>query len=94
MDHQNYKPEIDFKYFIYLAFSKKMSWEMLGNLFEDLTHSLSRAKDLNKVLLEELRLCNCKLHENLPEFEGVENEIPGIIDDSTESMNGQDNLGQ
>ena len=47
MNYKNYKPEIDFKYFIYLAFSKKMSWEMLGNLFEDLTYTLTQAKDLN-----------------------------------------------
>ena len=99
MDCQEYKPEIDFKYFIYLAFSKKMSWEMLGNLFEDLTQTLTQAKDLNKVLLEELRLCNSKLHENsqdvagvpeVSEVEEIENEPPEINDDTIESIKDQE----
>ena len=90
MDCQNYKPEIDFKYFIYLAFSKKMSWEMLGNLFEDLTQTFTQAKDLNKVLLEELRLCKSKLHEDVTGVQEIENEISEIIDENIESMKDQE----
>ena len=63
---------------------------MLGNLFEDLTHTLTQAKDLNKILLEELRVCHSKLHEHLPEFEEIENEIPDINDEKLESVNDQD----
>ena len=69
---------------------------MLGILFENITQTLSQAKDLNKVLLEELRLCNCKLRENLPdityvqEVEEIENKTPEISEDNVESIRGQD----
>ena len=99
MNQQSHKPEIDFKYFIHRAFSKKMSWEMLGILFENLSQTLTQAKDLNKVLLEELRLCNSKLHENsqdvagvpeVSENEEIENEPPEINDDTIESIKDQE----
>ena len=96
MNYENNKQEIDFKYFIHMALSKKMSWEMLGILFENIAQTLSQAKDLNKVLLEELRLCNCKLRENLPdityvqEVEEIENKTPEISEDNVESVKGQD----
>ena len=65
MDYQNYKPEIDFKYFIHLAFSKEMSWEALANLLNDLTQTLTKSKQLNTILLEELRVLYFKSHENV-----------------------------
>ena len=52
---RNNKPEIDFRYFISLALCKEMSWNALGNLLEDLTQTLSKSKELNKILLEELQ---------------------------------------
>ena len=79
MDYQNYKPEIDFRYFIHLAFDKEMSWEALAILLNDLAQTLTKSKELNKILLDELRVLYFKSHENemiaTSEIEEFETEL-------------------
>ena len=65
MDYQSYKPEVDFRYFIHLAFGKEMSWEALAILLNDLAQTLTKSKQLNMILLEELRVLYFKSHENV-----------------------------
>ena len=65
MDYQSYKPEVDFRYFIHLAFGKEMSWEALAILLNDLAQTLTKSKELNKILLDELRVLYFKSHENV-----------------------------
>ena len=83
---QNEKPEIDFKYFISLAFSKKMSWDALGYLLEDLTKTLIQSKELNKILLNELKLL---IESRLPDYfeneiQETNNDVSEIIEDHNE----------
>ena len=52
----DYQSEINFKYFIFLAFKKEISWDNLAIILDGLTTTLQRSKELNKILLEELKL--------------------------------------
>ena len=59
----SYKPEIDFRYFIYLAFKKQISWDALASLLDGLTMNLAQSKELNKILLKELELSEESLNQ-------------------------------
>ena len=52
----DYQSEINFKYFIFLAFKKEISWDSLAIILDGLTTTLQRSKVLNNILLEELKL--------------------------------------
>ena len=45
----------DFSFFINLALQAEISWDELENILEDLTPTLDKSKELNKVFLTELR---------------------------------------
>ena len=84
---QNDKTEIDFQYYIHLTFAEDISWETLGILFENLTQTLEQSKELNKILLEELRASESKLKNRIKilnnvkdtsSFEEIENEVQTI----------------
>ena len=81
MDYQDYKPEIDFRYFIHLAFGKEMSWEALANLLNDLTQTLTKSKELNRILLDELRVLYFKSQENVIKDTSEEYETDLLDDD-------------
>ena len=49
------KSDVDFKYFISLALQKKLSWDCVANILNELTLSLSLSKQLNIILLKELK---------------------------------------
>ena len=59
------EPEVDFKYFIKLALFKKLPWETLNNLLEGLTHTLAKSKELNQILLHELKTSEFKYQDHL-----------------------------
>jgi len=59
------EPEVDFKYFVKLALFKKLPWETLNNLLEGLTHTLAKSKELNQVLLDELKASELKYQDHL-----------------------------
>ena len=48
----------NFSYFINLAMSAKITWTELGNILDDLTPSIEKSKQLNKVLLKEFEVLN------------------------------------
>ena len=49
------KSDVDFKYFISLGLQKKLSWDCVANILNELTSSLSLSKHLNSLLLKELK---------------------------------------
>ena len=54
---------VNFSYFINLAISAKITWTELGNILDDLTPSLEKSKQLNKVLLKEFEVLNSQKME-------------------------------
>ena len=54
-ESNRYNGEIDFKYFIFLALKKEISWDNLAIILDGLATTLQRSKELNKILLEELK---------------------------------------
>ena len=59
------EPEVDFKYFVKLALFKKLPWETLNNLLEGLTQTLAKSKELNQVLIHELKTSESKYQDHL-----------------------------
>ena len=57
--------EIDFRHFIKLAKGFVVSWASLSTLLNEMASNFVLSKELNKVLLEELKLSETKLHEIL-----------------------------
>ena len=56
--------DTDFRYFINFALNDQISWEVLGIFLDDFTSDLSKSKDLNKILLEQLRQLHLILKNN------------------------------
>ena len=78
--------EMDFRYFINFALNGELSWKVLAVFLDDLTPDLSKAKELNKILLEELEKQQGKsktMQDNDEKSE--ENEDP-LEPDEDESM--------
>ena len=61
--------DTDFKYFINFALRDQISWEILGKFMDDFTSTLSKSKQLNRVLLEQLQ----EFHDQLKNNEVPEN---------------------
>ena len=57
--------QVDFNHFVKLAKSRVISWESLSTLLDEMASTLALSKNLNKVLIEELKLSETKLHEIL-----------------------------
>ena len=53
--------QVDFNHFVKLAKSRVISWESLSTLLDEMTSTLALSKNLNKVLIEELKLSETKL---------------------------------
>ena len=77
--------DTDFKYFINFALKDQISWEMLGKFMDDFTSTLSKSKQLNKVLLEQLQ----EFHNQLKNNEVTEN-VKTDFDIETVNENDQD----
>ena len=45
----------DFKYLIGMALQNKISWKALGSLLDEMTSTLKKSKEVNKILLEQLQ---------------------------------------
>ena len=60
----------DFKYLIGMALQNKFSWKALGSLLDEMTSTLKKSKQVNKILLEQLRLLQWKTQND--EFEAGE----------------------
>ena len=56
--------QIDFNYFIKFALNDQISWDVLGVFLDDFTSDLSKSKDLNRILLEQLRQFHLILKNN------------------------------
>ena len=61
----NDKIHVDFKHFVKLAKTSVISWDSLSTLLDEMVSNFVLSKQLNKVLLEELKLSETKLVEIL-----------------------------
>ena len=52
---------VDFTEFINSALNDQLSWEVLGVFLDNLTPTLAKSKDLNKILLQKLKQLNIQL---------------------------------
>ena len=78
---------VDFKYFVKLAMNKKISWNLLISLIDESTPTLEKSKELNKILVEELRKIQSNL-EDIQNFEqNVQNNAIPINDFTNEEEN-------
>ena len=62
---QNLDEKVDFSYFIKLALSKNISWNVLAIHFDESTTTLEKSKELNNVLIEEMKKLQTKIEELL-----------------------------
>ena len=76
--------DTDFKYFINFALRDQISWEILGKFMDDFTSTLSKSKQLNRVLLEQLQ----EFHDQLKNNEFPEN-VTTDLDIETTNENDQ-----
>ena len=58
------RPEVDFKYFISLAVKKKLSWDSVLNILDEMSPTLFLSKQLNCILLQELKESQSKQCQN------------------------------
>ena len=56
---------VNFSYFIKLAMQSEISWIDLENIFEDLTPTLEKSKQLNKVFLKEFQALQSQKSETI-----------------------------
>ena len=79
------KSGVDFKYFIKLAIQKKLTWDCVANILDQLTSNLQLSKHLNSILLEELKESESKQctnqNEHLQENVKVDAKITKSQDD-------------
>ena len=59
------KIQVDFRHFVKLAKSNVISWDSLSTLLHEMASNFALSKELNKVLLEELKASETKIHELL-----------------------------
>ena len=64
--------KVDFKHFIKLAKANIISWDSLSNLLNETTSTLNLSKELNKILLEELKRSETDLLRHLAKEKEVE----------------------
>ena len=73
--------KVDFKHFIKLAKANIISWDSLSNLLNETTSTLNLSKELNKILLEELKRSEMNLLKNLAKDKEVQSiESNGIVE--------------
>ena len=82
------RPEVDFRYFISLGLKKKLTWDSVLNILDEMSPTLFLSKQLNYVLLEELRKSQSKQCQN-PSVHKI--ELDGNIQE-TGSECGPENL--
>ena len=68
--------KVDFKYFIKLTKANIMSWDSLSKLLNETTSTLNLSKELNKILLEELKRSETDLLRHLAKEKEVERIAP------------------
>ena len=78
---------VDFKYFVKLAMNKKISWNLLISLIDESTPTLEKSKELNKILVEELRKIQSNLEDVQNGEQNVQNNAIPINDFTNEEEN-------
>ena len=88
----------DYKHFIGMALRNKMTFKALIVLFDDMTSTLDKSKQLNNILLEELEKSHLKL-QNKDANKEVENtiqesDIIEVSNTETEKINENDTFSE
>ena len=84
------KHKVNFRYFINLALENELSWECVAIIFDELTSNLALSKQLNKILIQELKESESKHCKNPNEHSyqissKVNKKDSSIIDTSNDS---------
>ena len=74
--------KVDFKHFLKLAKANIMSWDSLSNLLNETTSTLHLSKELNQILLEELKRSEADLLKHLAKEKEVERTASNSIVES------------
>ena len=77
---------VNFSYFINLAMSAKITWTELGNILDDLTPSIEKSKQLNKVFLKEFEVLQFQKQETI----SPENKFHSNGDDDAMLVNDEE----
>ena len=75
MEFNNRDGNVDFKYFTHLALKKNISWNLVTMFFDESTSTLEKAKELNKILVEELKNLQAQLDELIAHRKVENNKI-------------------
>ena len=68
--------KVDFRHFIKLTKANIMSWESLSHLLNETTSTINLSKELNQILLEELKRSEADLLKHLANEKEVERIAP------------------
>ena len=74
--------KVDFKHFLKLAKANIMSWDSLSNLLNETTSTLHLSKELNQILLQELKRSEADLLKHLAKEKEVERTASNSIVES------------
>ena len=77
----NKSGNVDYKYFIDLALKKNISWNLVAMFFDESTSTLEKSKELNKILVEELKNLQVQL-DDLIAHRKVENNVIDVHQES------------
>ena len=75
MNSKDNKHKVDFKYFISLALENELSWECVTNILDESTSNLALSKQLNRILIQELKESESKRCKNPNEHTQISSNI-------------------
>ena len=88
----------DYKHFIGMALRNKMTFKALIVLFDDMTSTLDKSKQLNNILLEQLEMLHLKLQKKDENHEAenriLESDIIEVSNTETEKINENDTFSE
>ena len=73
--------QVDLRYFINFALKGMISWTVLDIFLDDLTPDLSKSKNLNKILLQQLQVLQDRVNISNPGIMEPEYEANGYVDE-------------
>ena len=79
------KQRVDFRYFISLALHNELSWECVTNILDESTSNLALSKQLNRILIQELKESESKHCKNPSEHTQVNQEDTSTVDNAKDS---------
>ena len=91
LQHQDNHIKVDFRHFIKLTKANIMSWDSLSNLLNETTSNFNLSKELNEILLEELKRSEADLVKHLAkEIEVERTASNGIVESKSIGIQTED----